>query len=291
MSAPGSAIAGPVPTELDAEELAAVLDVVFRAGRLLAGAGAAAFRVRGVMHRVAEAFDVRGLDLVVTTDSLAATLRSGAQFRTRVLRLGSVGVDMNRICRLELLSRRLEPVPRERLAEGLAELGGALDELEAAPRQYPLWVTGPLLGLACAAFCLAMKGTPGQAVATLLGTTAGHLLRLWHHRGGAHPPVPTVVVSSAFVAALGSLVAARGAALVAPALGLTLPDGYFAPGKAVVASVLFLVPGVPLVNALLDLLHFDLTAGLGRGAFAAVVLVCIAVGVLAFLSLTGFPLT
>jgi uncharacterized membrane protein YjjP (DUF1212 family) len=47
---------------------------------------------------------------------------------------------------------------------------------------------------------------------------------------------------------------------------------------------LYLIPGVPLVTSLLDIIHFDLVAGLARAAYASLVIVCMGVGMLAFLS-------
>ena len=72
---------------------------------------------------------------------------------------------------------------------------------------------------------------------------------------------------------------------------LAIPAGALAPGKAILASVLYLIPGVPLVSSLLDILNLDIQAGIARTALATLTLICIAVGVLTFLSLTGFALT
>ena len=57
-----------------------------------------------------------------------------------------------------------------------------------------------------------------------------------------------------------------------------------------IASVLFLVPGVPLVTALLDLIHLDLISGITRGVYAIILLINIGVGMLLVLALTGFSI-
>lgn len=279
---PGQGAPPPPP----GEELERILRVTLRVGVAMAVAGASAFRVRATLQRVALSFGVEHAEFVFAIDSLHATLRSGGRSISEALRVAGSGVNMNRVTQLELLSRQLFAEPGRRTTE---ELDAELDALELAPPLYPLWATGPLLGLACGAFCGVIGGTWWQIAAAALGTYAGHLLRLHHLK--THPPIATVVVTCAFLSALTSWGVARGLALVASGLPLGIGAEALAPGKAVLACVLYLIPGVPLVNSLIDLLHFDLNAGLARGAFALLVIVCIAVGVLGFLSLTGFAVS
>ncbi len=193
---------------------------------------------------------------------------------------------MSRICRVVTLAQQLSGHPGQRTP---AELGAELDVIEATPAPYPTWVTPFLLGASCAAFCGVIGGSSWQMGAAFAGTFAGHSLRLLHLRW--HSPMATVVVTCAFVSAFVAWATARGLGLTAQVLAIEHSASLIAPGKALLASVLYLIPGVPLVQSLIDVLHFDLTAGLARSAHATLVLVCIAVGVLAFLSLTGFALT
>ncbi len=273
------------PTLLTAEELSAVLDVTLRLGQVLAVAGAATFRVRDAMRRAAGSFGVTRAELTCDLDALHATLHSGSLRQTAVSRVPALGVDMSRICRIVTLTRRLAAHPGERTP---ADLERELDAIEATPSPYPTWTTPVFLGLSCAAFCGVIGGSPWQMVAAFAGTFAGHLLRLHHLR--YHPPVATVVVTCAFTSAFVAWAAARGLGFAATALAVDHTVEAFGPGKALLASVLYLIPGVPLVQSLIDVLHHDLTAGLARSAHASLVLVCIAIGVLAFLSLTGFAL-
>jgi uncharacterized membrane protein YjjP (DUF1212 family) len=273
-------------TVLSAEQLLAVLDVTLRVGMLTAGAGAAGFRVREAMRRTASCFGVTRLEVVYGLDALHATVFSGGLRQTEVVRIPALGVDMNRISRVDLLSRELAASPGSRTPQ---ELAGELDAIEAAPLPYPVWITPWVLGGSCGAFCGVIGGSPWQIAAAFVGAFAGHCLRLYHAR--KHHLVATVVVSCAFVSALASWASVRALGLAGQALVPGLSAEALGPGKAVLASVLYLIPGVPLVQALTDVLHFDLTAGLARSAHATLVLVCIAVGVLTFLSLTGFALT
>lgn len=267
-------------------ELTAVLDVTLRAGQLMTTAGAAAFRVREVMRRTAVACGATRIEASCAFDALHATLFAGPHRVTETLRVEHVGVDMNRIVRLAQLSRELEKNPGRRRPE---QLGAELDVIAKLPSPYPTWLTPWLLGASCGAFCGVIGGTPGQIGATFLGTCGGHLLRLHHLR--RHPPMATVIVTCAFTSALVAWGAARLLGLVNVTFALGLEAAALAPGKAVMASVLYLIPGVPLVNGLIDLQHFDHGAGLARSAHATLVVVCIAIGMLSFLALTGFDLS
>jgi uncharacterized membrane protein YjjP (DUF1212 family) len=56
------------------------------------------------------------------------------------------------------------------------------------------------------------------------------------------------------------------------------------PNLAPIASVLQLVPGVPLVTAVIDLATGDVLSGVARGAYAALMAAGIALGMLLFLA-------
>jgi uncharacterized membrane protein YjjP (DUF1212 family) len=63
------------------------------------------------------------------------------------------------------------------------------------------------------------------------------------------------------------------------------------PRLAMIASVLMLVPGVPLINSLIDLIQIDLISGITRGIYATFLLISIGIGVLFVLSLTGIAIS
>lgn len=234
------------------------------------------------MQRMAASLGVQHAECTASPDAICASIFSGTEFQTQVARIPAIGVDMSRLCRLEVLSRRLAASPGECTIE---ELTDCLDEIEHAPLQYPRWLTVPSLGAACAAFCGVIHGTPWQMVAAAVGAGVGHVLRL--RLMARHSPLITIVVGCSFLSSFSAYLAARLISVGAQAMGRSP----IYPGPAVLASVLFLIPGVPIVTSLIDVINFDLTSGLARAAHASFVVVCIAVGILLFLSLTGFGVT
>jgi uncharacterized membrane protein YjjP (DUF1212 family) len=271
----------PVPPEGSAEfsyptiaqELGESLLLLLRVGSLLARSGAAAFRVRGAMQRVARAVGVERAEFVVAVDSITASVFVSDQFRTQTVRLPPLGVDMNLLCQIELLTRHLAPTEPEALSK-------RLDALQGAPALYPKWLSILSLGAACSAFCAAGHGDLFQILGTFGGASAGHSVRLLLLARQA--PLIKIVVSCAFSAAL---VSSAIVWLMHPAL---VGQSYEIVGLATLSSVLFLIPGVPLVTSVVDLVHLDITTAIGRASYAAVIVSAIAVGVFAFIALAGF---
>lgn len=265
-------------TPLNARELAAVVNAVLRVGQLMAKAGAAAYRMRESMTRTAHALGAERAEFSVLPESITATVSSGAEFRTQVVRVSHVGVNMRLLQTVDIYTRKLA---RSSDTRDCAEVLETLDALDAEGPLYPRWITVPALGLACAAFCGAIEGSMLQMIAAFFGASAGHLLRLTLM--ARHTPVATLVTSSA----LASSTVAHAAAIALSWATLSFGHAPIESTRPVLASVLFLVPGVPLVTSLLDALHFDLAASLARAAHGVLVIVCIATGMLTFFAVFG----
>ena len=59
------------------------------------------------------------------------------------------------------------------------------------------------------------------------------------------------------------------------------------PETALGTSVLFLIPGVPLINSIFDLLEGHVLVGISRAVNALILIVCIALGLSATLLILG----
>ena len=59
------------------------------------------------------------------------------------------------------------------------------------------------------------------------------------------------------------------------------------PEKALATSVLYLVPGVPLINCVIDLIEGHIPTAIARGVFGGFILLCIAVGMSAGIVILG----
>jgi uncharacterized membrane protein YjjP (DUF1212 family) len=128
------------------------------------------------------------------------------------------------------------------------------------------------VGIACGAFAEILGAGTNEFLAAAVGAGLAQGIRLQLHRVRVNIFALTVICALA-----GSLIAwAMCKVIHCEQVEL-----------AVIASVLLLVPGVPLVTAVLDLSNNDLVSGVTRGTLALMLALSIGVGMLLTLSITG----
>ncbi len=200
-------------------------------------------------------------------EALILTVVNGPHFRTKIgRRLPGMNVGM---AALEALKAVADSAAAGRLS--LADARAALDAIEHAPPAYPRWLVTLALGLTAASLSRLFGGDWGSfAIAGVAGTAA-----TWPRLLLAARRVNPVLVAFA-VALLGGILGGIGVYL-----GVT--------GSAelcLVAPALVLVPGVPLINGVQDMIRNHVTLGISRLGFAAMVVSAIALGLFAATVLT-----
>lgn len=245
--------------------------VVLQAGTMMLGAGTSALRVREVMGAVGRTIGVQQIDAQVTFTQIVLTVGRRGIFRTQVREVRP-RVDANRI---SLLHRFIHELPERDRAAAVAE---RLDAIERTGPLYPGWLMVPLVALACASVAVLSNGSWREVLAVLPASAIAYGLHRFLTRKQFN--FLAVVLTSAAVAS---------ALYVAFAQLLTLltgePSARLAAGF--ICASIFLIPGFPLVTAGLDLTRLDLDAGIPRMAYAAMVVVAIAIGVWLVASLSG----
>jgi uncharacterized membrane protein YjjP (DUF1212 family) len=233
-------------------------------------AGAASFRTEEVMERTATALGITRLEAYITPTGIIASAFAGDEQRTTVVKVRGLGVDMNRVVALELFSRRL---PRHSQPEAVAI---ELEALEQVGLLYRRWQVILAAALAFGSFAVILGGGLAEFAVAFCGAGLTQSLRfaLTARRF-------TLLATTTFAAALATLITSLLSELL-------LNNGVaMEPPYAIVAAVLLMVPGVPLVTAAIDLVHFDLVSGLARLAFTVLVLAATITGMLAVLVWTG----
>lgn len=142
----------------------------------------------------------------------------------------------------------------------LAELRKRYQKVLDAPSIHPLFVL-ILVGFANASFCALFGGDWCSRGIVFSATMAGLFLK--QQMTAAHINHYIVFALSAFVASL--------CASISLIFDTTAEI-------ALTTSVLYLVPGVPLINGVIDMLEGHMLTGFSRLANAALLIVCIAVG-------------
>ncbi len=231
--------------------------------------GAASFRAEQTLCRVARALGVEQIEAYVTPTGIIASVYSGSEHRTQIVRVMGIGVDLNRVSALETLSRQVTATDQP------VQLLVQIEAIEKLPRQYPAVLVVITVGLACGALAVILGGGLLEFAAAAVASTLTQALRM--RLIALHlNPIPLTVICSTLASTLGVILVRL----------MSAPK----PEIAVVASVLLLVPGVPLITSLLDLLRFYLLSGLARGAYAGLILISIGLGVVITLAITGFAI-
>jgi uncharacterized membrane protein YjjP (DUF1212 family) len=250
-------------------ELAEILRIAIRLGALMLRSGAASFRTDQAVSRVALALGVERIECYVTPNIINATVYRGPEHRTQIAKIEALGVNMDRICALDLLARHVKHNATP------AEVSAQIDAIEQKGLNYSQPTIIAAVGLACGAFALILGSGILEAVAATLAAFVAQWVRMRLATARINPLAITVVCAA--IAATLSLALVRLFSAPAPRL-------------AVIASVLLLVPGVPLVTSILDLTRFDLVSGVARGVYAGLIIISIGIGMLIALTLTGFSI-
>jgi len=228
-------------------DLDRALDILLRFGAAMLHAGDTAFRVRDAMRRLATDLGVERLDVQLWIGGLTVTARQGAEIVTLAREIGPPGVDASKIAALETLSRQAPP------GLTVAQLAERLDAIETAP---------PLHGLLAVALSMAVASTAFSFLngGDLLATAAAAV------SGGVGQAARTLLSRKGFNQfAMTALCAVLASGLYCGiVLGFGVRSFAFVHAIGFISSVLFLVPGFPLVAGLLDLTQHQSTAGITR---------------------------
>jgi uncharacterized membrane protein YjjP (DUF1212 family) len=247
------------PVRLRHRHLEQIVLVALRAGRLLMEAGARAEVVQEGSTMVARGLGADEVHVRVGYASVAGTVSSGSNTVTRMIEVGRHGVNV----RLNHALRGL----CSRIGQGgmsAEEASAAVSALVRETPRYPWYLTAAAVGLACASFGRLLGADWVAFAPILLAGAVGQGVRHQLLKAGTNVYVVAAVVGflAAWLAGICSRLA--GSATVETAM---------------IAAVLLLVPGVPLLNAQTDIMEGHPTLGSARSVSVAMILVFIAVGV------------
>jgi uncharacterized membrane protein YjjP (DUF1212 family) len=252
---------------LDHDTLTDVIDLALWAGQLLMQFGAESERVEETINRLGIGLGCDWMDVFVSANALVVTTSSGTEFRTRTRRIKDRGVNMTIVSAINRLSRRVVVGELDRL-----QVRSELERISTAPRHYNRWLVVVMVGLACASFCRLFGGE--WAVSGVTWAAASTAMFVRQELAHRHVNILLTVVITAFVS--GCL-----------ASSATLLNLGSEPSLALASSVLLLVPGVPMFNALEDLIKGHPVVGVARGVNAALIALAIALGLTLAMGLMG----
>jgi len=252
---------------LDRETLTDIVDLALTAGLLLMENGAESERVEETVRIVGTGLGCDWGDVLVSHNAIIVTHSSGGEFRTKIRRVTHGGVNMALVAEISHLTHLVE-----RHAIDRAQVRAELKRIRSQPRLYGRLTTIFMVGLACAAFSRLLGGDWPAFFMTLAAASLAMAVR-------------QELARLRFNNYLVTLAAALSAGLAVGIIGLFQPGP--ARPSALAASVLLLVPGVPFINAVEDLIKGHTVVGLARAAAAMLIIFAIALGLLVAMQLTG----
>lgn len=228
----------------------------------LAGCGATCIRILKNVNRMADKFGIDA-DVEIMPNHIRMTMSDGTTIMSGTRHCG-VNFDLN--ARLSRLSWAV--------ADGKINQQQAQEQLEKDIRTrptYPFLVLA-LVSVANASFCRLFGGDPVAMVIVFLATLAGYYLKQIMLADGFDVRITFLCCSffSATIAASGHI------------FGLSST-----PEIALGASVLYLVPGVPYINSVSDLIDRHYLCAFYRFIDAAVLTACLSLGLCAGMFILG----
>jgi uncharacterized membrane protein YjjP (DUF1212 family) len=255
------------PVVPDAAQVEEVAHLSLLVGRLLLLNGADTAQVEATVARFAVAFGCEA-HLMVSYEALLLTIVAGDHFRTKIgSRVPAMNVGMTAVAAVNRLVDDAESGRR-----GLAEARAELDAVEHRPPEYGRWLVVVALGLTAASLSRLFGGDWPAFAVTWLAGAAGTWLR---QELGRRPFNPIVIPFAA--ASLSGIIGGAAVLLGASAT----------PSLCLVAPGMIIVPGVPLINGVQDMIRNHMTLGISRLGFAFLVTTAIAFGLFVATVVTG----
>lgn len=248
-----------MPSSRNQLPLPEVLDLALAAGLLVHQSGGDTARTSATIRRMALALSATRADTVVSSLNIGVTLERDNLRETAFRKAPHMGANFTMLTAVEQVVGALE--------EGRIGAEGAktiLEDIANRPHFYPRWLIAVQVGISCGGFAAMFGGDMIAIACTTTGSAIGMALRLFLHRRHYVPFM--FAAASSFTALLitGILLKLAGSSTHEAAMA---------------ASVLFLIPGVPLINGAADLFHANYLNGMVRIMMGLFFVIGIAVGV------------
>lgn len=251
------------------------LDLLLRTGKLLVESAADTNRIMRNMKRTAAYLGLpeEHLHIHVTYDMLMVNLSDGEHSFSKFQRCEKHGINMTTLSMVSKLSWRAirEDYSLERYEE-------ELECIRTRRRNYPAWLVTVCAGFACGGFCVQFGCDWMAFLYSSLAAMAGFRLRAKCLEWGMN-----VYVSIALAAFVSTLLAWATT---------FLPEGWTStPLHPMLACALFIVPGVPIINFLDDMLDNYIAVGITRAVNTVLIVTAMSFGIAFFLKVSDFDLS
>ncbi len=232
------------------------------AGRIMMESGAETYRVEDTMLRMAHSQNMLDAQSYVTPTGIIFSL--GKTQPTRITSISTRSTNLHRISLVNSISRKL--------TSKIITLDQAYDELKIIEKKHyflPMWIQILAASIGSALLMIMFKGSWSDVPAAMIaGGTAHFIVSFVHEK-------TKVKFFSEFIAALA--VALIATVAVRYNYGQDID-------RIIIGSIMPLVPGLVITNAVRDLMAGHFTAGVAKGTEALLTAFAIGSGVALVLS-------
>ncbi len=250
--------------EIQKSETYDIIEVCLLAGKIMLQSGGETYRVEDTMMRIAAAFGIENSHSYVTPTGIIFSAEGVEPTKTKLIRILSRSTDLKKVAMVNSLSRKITSGQID-LQEALA----LLKELDALDVTFPFMVQVAAASIASGCFMIMFMGEWNDFIPAMITGGLGYLGFLYFHRF-----IPVKFFSeflASFIIGLLSLI------FVELGIGHQLD-------KIIIGSVMTLVPGLLVTNAVRDLMAGHLVSGLSKGAEAVLTAFAIGSGIAVVLS-------
>lgn len=247
-----------------AEQTYEIMEVCLLAGKIMLQSGGETYRVEDTMMRIAAAFGIENSHSYVTPTGIIFSAEGSEPTKTKLIRISERSTDLKKVAMVNSISRRIssgEVSPKEALK--------LLKELDSLTMTFPFMVQVAAASMASGCFMIMFNGGWNDFIPAMITGGLGYLSNIYFHRF-----VPIKFFSeflASFVIGLLSFI------FVKSGIGHELD-------KIIIGSVMPLVPGLLITNAIRDLMVGHLVSGLSKGAEAFLTAFAIGSGIAIVLS-------
>ncbi|MEH7234583.1 threonine/serine exporter family protein [Bacillus sp. JJ1562] len=245
------------------EKKSEIVEICLLAGKIMLEGGAETYRVEDTMDRMAAAFGIVTSQSYVTPTAIMFST-NGAE-PTNLIRINERSTDLEKVTLVNSISRRISSGDLT-----LQEAKRELDGLSKKDLSYPIWIQIFSAAIASGCFTIMFLGTWTDFLPACVAGGVGFAFFIFIH---------SLIRIKFFSEIMASFVIGIVAyVFIITGVGAELD-------KIIIGSVMPLVPGLLITNAIRDLIAGHLISGISKGAEAFLTALAIGTGIAVVLAI------
>ncbi|TCV99116.1 threonine/serine exporter family protein [Biostraticola tofi] len=234
---------------------------------LLLQHGAESMLVEQLATRLGKALGVGRVESSISANAVVLTTIADGYCMTSTRKNNDRGINMHVVVQVQHIVIMAE--------HRLLDAGDVAKRFAAIkPLRYPRWLMVTMVGLSCGCFSRLNGGDWQAFVITCLASGLAMYVRQVLTGRHMNPLINFCITAFVATSAAGLLMRVPGLSSASPV--------------AMPASVLLLVPGFPLINAVADMFKGHVNTGLARWTMASLLTLSTCIGIVMAMSLWGF---